>query len=300
MAETHRILIIDGYPKPSRDDFDTAGMKYAGVLYAEMLQTYLPGAGYDILYTSDPGAAAPDRKALSAYDGVLWPGCNLTVYHTDDPRVKIMIEICDRAFEAGLPQFGTCWGIQLPAFVAGGEVKPNPKGREMGIGRKIRLTEEGKNHPMMAGKPEVYSHFVSHDDEVTRLPRGAVLIAGNDFSAIQAAEIRHKKGVFWGLQYHPEYDLHEMARLMVAREQKLTELGFFKEHNDFTEYVSRLEALHTEPGRKDLRWQLGIDDDILSADIRQCEFKNWVDTFMLKKSPERRRHVRTSLQPGSN
>lgn len=300
MAGTHRILIIDGYPKPSRDDFDTAGMKYAGELYADMLLSYLPGAHYDILYTSDPGVTIPDVKALSAYEGVLWPGCNLTVYHTDDARVKTMIELCDRAFEAGLPQFGTCWGIQLPVFVAGGEVKANPKGREMGIGRKIRLTDEGKDHPMMEGKPEVYSHFVSHDDEVTRLPRGSVLLSGNDFSAVQAAEIRYKKGVFWGLQYHPEYDLLQMARLMVAREKKLTELGFFRGHDDFAEYVGRLEALSAEPGRKDLRWQLGIDDDILSADIRQCEFRNWINNFILGKSTERRRHVRTSLQQRGN
>jgi GMP synthase (glutamine-hydrolysing) len=283
MARDYRFLIIDGYPKPSRDDFDRAGMKYAGVLYANMLRAWLPGASSEILYTSDPGVVMPDTKALAEYSGILWPGCNLTVYHAQDERVKTMIGLCDRAFEAGPPQFGTCWGIQLPAYVAGGEVKAHPKGREMGIGRKIRLTDEGKRHPMMKGKPEVYSHFVSHDDEVTRLPKGSVLISGNDYSRVQAAEIPYKNGIFWGLQYHPEYDLHEMARLMVARESKLTEFGFFHGHEDFTAYVSRLEELHAEPGRKDLRWQLGIDDDILSADIRQLEFRNWIDTLILGK-----------------
>ncbi|HOD16398.1 MAG TPA: type 1 glutamine amidotransferase [Spirochaetota bacterium] len=283
MAGTYRFLIIDGYAKQSRDDFDAAGMKHAGILYANMLHAYLPGAQYDLLYTSDPGTVIPDVKAIGAYAGVLWPGCNLTVYQTDDPRVKTMIDLCDRVFEAGVPQFGTCWGIQLPVFVAGGEVKANPKGREMGIGRKICLTAEGKKHPMMKGKPGVYDHFVSHDDEVTRLPEGSTLLAGNDYSHVQAAEIRYKKGVFWGLQYHPEYDLHEMARLMVAREKKLTEIGFFRGHEDFQEYVGRLEELHSHQDRKDLRWQLGIDDDVLSAAVRQCEFKNWIDTLVLGK-----------------
>ncbi len=281
MAVAQRFLIIDGYPKSSRDDFTAAGMKHAGELYSEMLLRYLPGASYDILYTSDPGVKIPDLPALAAYRGVLWPGCNLTVYKTGDERVAVMIALCDRVFETGLPQFGTCWGIQLPVFVAGGEIRANPKGREMGIGRKIRISEEGKKHPMMRGKPAVYDHFVSHDDEVTRLPDGAVLIAGNDFSRVQAAEIRHKKGTFWGLQYHPEYDLHEMARLMVAREQKLTELGFFRGHEDFQEYVGRMEALHAAPDRKELRWQLGIDDDILDAGIRQCEFRSWIETFFI-------------------
>jgi GMP synthase (glutamine-hydrolysing) len=280
---TYRFLIIDGYSKQSRDDFDTAGMKHAGVLYSQMLLDHLPGAQFDLLYTSDPGTQVPDVKAIGAYAGVLWPGCNLTVYQTDDPRVSVMIELCNRVFEAGVPQFGTCWGIQLPVFVAGGEVKANPKGREMGIGRKIRLTEAGKKHPMMKGKPAVYNHFVSHDDEVTRLPEGSALLAGNDFSQVQAVEIRYKNGVFWGLQYHPEYDLHEMARLMVAREKKLTEIGFFRGHADFQEYVDRLEELHANQDRKDLRWQLGIDDDVLSAATRQREFINFIDTLILKK-----------------
>lgn len=283
MSIKPRFLIIDGYPKQSREEFDSSGMMYAGKLYAKMLLTYLPDADYDILYSSDPGAPVPTTAALTGYVGVLWPGCNLTVYRTDDPRVQVMITICERAFEVGLPQFGTCWGIQLPAFVAGGEVKANPKGREMGIGRNIRLTPEGERHPMMRGKPLVYSHFVSHDDEVTRLPEGAILIAGNDFSHVQAAEIRHRNGVFWGLQYHPEYDLHQMARLMVAREAKLTELGFFKNHDDFTAYVTRLETLHADPSRKDLRWQLGIDDHILDPGIRQREFINWVEFFFKKE-----------------
>ena len=73
----------------------------------------------------------------------------------------------------------------------------------MGIGRKIRLTEEGRAHPMFDGKPEVYSHFVSHDDEVTRLPPDATLLAGNDYSRVQAVEVRHGRGIFWGVQYHP-------------------------------------------------------------------------------------------------
>jgi len=179
----------------------------------------------------------------------------------------------------GIPQFGSCWGIQLAVYVAGGEVKPNPKGREMGIGRKIAVTEAGRSHPMFEGKPGVFDHFVSHDDEVTKLPPGALHLAGNDFSNIQAVEVSFKKGLFWGVQYHPEYDLYELARLTVAREKKLIDLGYFKGGADFKEYVGRLEGIHNDPGRADLRWQMAIDDDVISDDIRQREFINWIRTF---------------------
>jgi GMP synthase (glutamine-hydrolysing) len=282
-----RFLIIDGYPKESRDQFDEVGMRLAGKLYADMLLQHLPDAEYDIIFSSDPGIILPDERDLEAYDGLLWPGCNLTVYHTDDERVIKMIELCSRAYEKGVPQFGSCWGIQLAVFVAGGEIKPNPRGREMGVARKIHLTPEGRNHPMYQGKPTVFDGFISHDDEITELPEGALWLASNEFTRIQAVSVTHKKGIFWATQYHPEYDLHEIARLTVAREEKLIKQGFFRDQDDLVRYVERLEALAAEPLRKDLRWQLAIDDDLLSDSIRQCEFTNWLNYNVLQGAHNR-------------
>ena len=281
-----RFLIIDGYPRESRDQFDAVGMRLAGKLYADMLLQSLPDAEYDIIFSSDPGIELPDERGLESYRGLLWPGCNLTVYHTEDERVSGMIALSRRAYEIGLPQFGSCWGIQLAVYVAGGEVKPNPRGREMGVARKIHLTTEGRNHPMYRGKPGVFDGFISHDDEITRLPDGALWLATNDFTRIQAVAVTYREGVFWATQYHPEYDLHEIARLTVAREEKLTRQGFFRDHDDTMQYVDRLEALASEPHRKDLRWQLAIDDDLLSDSIRQCEFVNWLNTIVLQGARE--------------
>jgi len=93
--------------------------------------------------------------------------------------------------------------------------------------------------------------------------------------------VTHKSGTFWATQYHPEYNLHEMARLIVAREKKLIAAGFFRGHEDLMDLVDRMEALAAEPDRKDLRWQLAIDDDVLSDSIRQCEFVNWLHKLVL-------------------
>ncbi len=281
-----RFLIIDGYPKASREEFDQVGMKHAWRLYAEMLLRNLPGAAYSVWLPSDeaepPGGLGPEH-----YDGILWTGCNLTIYHTHDERVSRQIAFARRAYEVGVPSFGTCWGIQMAAVAAGGRVEANPRGREMGLARKIRLTPEGQAHPMFEGKPPVYNGFISHLDEVTELPPGAVLLATNDFTRVQALEIRHGKGIFWATQYHPEYDLHEMARLIVARGAKLIAEGFFLSPEDLHAYVEKLEALHREPQRKDLRWQLDIDDDVLSEEIRQVEFRNWIQKLVLPLAADR-------------
>lgn len=276
-----RFLVVDGYPKPSRDEFDVVGMKHAWRLYVEMLTKYVPNAEYDVWFPSDD-PVPPNLPA--EYAGVLWTGCNLTIYHHDDARVSRQVDYARASYEAGTPGFGTCWGLQMAAAAAGGEVRANPRGREMGLARKIRLTEDGLRHPMLEGKPPVYSGFISHLDEVTALPPGGVLLASNDFTHVQAIEVKSGKGVFWATQYHPEYDLHEMARLITARESKLLPEGFFRDHQDLAQYVDKLEALSHDPNRKELRWQLDIDDDVLSDTVRQAEFKNWIAKVVLPRA----------------
>ena len=284
MTTPLRFLIIDGYPKQSRDDLQAAGMKLAWELYADMLVQHLPGAAYDILLPSDPDVEIPSAKDLIAYAGIIWTGCNLSINDTENPSVSGQIDLARDAYEVGVPSFGSCWGIQIAAVAAGGKVEPNPKGREMGLGRKIYLTSEAHNHPMFEGKPHVFEGFVSHDDVVTEIPPGGVLLAGNGFARVQALAVTHKKGTFWATQYHCEYNLHEIARLIVAREKKLVAAGFFRGHEDLMHLVDRMEALAREPNRKDLRWQLAIDDDVLSDSIRQCEFVNWINKLVLPKA----------------
>ncbi len=275
MAKAPRFLIPDGYSKESREQFEAVGMKLAGELYGELLVKRLPGAEYDIWLSSDPGVERISDEQLADYAGVIWPGCNLTIYH-DDPRVHNHLDLVKRAYAAGVPQFGSCWAIQLATTVAGGRTEAHPKGREMGAAMNIRLNEDGKQHPMMQGKPEVYSHFVSHDDHVVELPEGATLLAGNDWSRVHAVAVEYQNGVFWATQYHPEYNLHEMAALIRAREPKLVKQGLFRDHDDLVAYANKLDALYEDPTRKDLRWQLKIDDDLIEDDIRECEFVNWI------------------------
>jgi GMP synthase (glutamine-hydrolysing) len=245
-----------------------------------MLKRELPRAHADLLFPSDPGSQIPAGVALKDYDAILWTGCNATIYEKEQ-RVLDQIELAKRGYEAGTPQFGSCWGLQMAAYAAGGDVKANPKGREMGLARRILLTPEGKKHPMMAGRADVFEGFISHVDEVTSLPRGSQWLATNDWTRVQAIAVKHKKGEFWGVQYHPEYDLHEMARLTVARESKLIPIGFYRDHDDLMAHVNRMEALHAEPTRKDLRWQLVIDDDVLDARVRTTEFRNFLEHLVL-------------------
>ena len=275
MSADPRFLVVDGYRKAAREELAAGGASIAGELYTAMLHRFVPNAPVDIVYPCDPGSHLPEGAALAAYDGVAWTGCSLTVYE-DNAEVKQQIEFCKAAFEAGVPSFGSCWALQIAVVAAGGVCQANPRGREMGIARKIQLTPEGRAHPMYAGKPSVFDAFISHVDEVTHWPSTAVLLASNRFTHVQAATIAHGKGTFWGVQYHPEYDLREMARLTWCRRFKLMELGFFRDEAQALTWIDQLETLHADPSRSDLAWALAIDDDITRPEIRQCETANWI------------------------
>ncbi len=274
--------IVNGYPRRNQDVLTDAGMCSAHGLFERTLRRIRPDLHFEfeILWPAEVGDPLPDAEAIHRFDAFLWTGSNLTAYE-DDPRVTRQIEFARRVFDAGRPQWGSCWGVQIAAVAAGGEVRRNPRGREMGFARKIILTPEGRSHPMYEGKPPVFDGFISHLDEVTRLPEGAAWLATNGHTAVQALEVRSGRGVFWATQYHPEYELHEMARLMTARGDALIREGFFADRVALEDKVERMEALARDPARTDLRWDLVLDDDILTDDLRQCELRNWLQKVVL-------------------
>jgi GMP synthase (glutamine-hydrolysing) len=278
------VLIINPYPRESREVLDRAGMRAAEEIYVRVLRTLAPEIRGESLFIADLKAPLPTEEEIAAYGGVIWTGSNLTIYE-DDPRVTRQIEFARRVFEVGRPQFGSCWGVQMAAVAAGGEVRRNPRGREMGFARKIHLTPEGRRHPMYEGKPDVFDAFISHLDEVTELPPGAVLLATNAHTPVQALEVRYRNGTFWATQYHPEYHLEDMARLITARAESLIREGFFADRATLEAKVGRMDALVRDPLRKDLQWDLAVEDDILEDDLRQSEFRNWLRKAVLPSVP---------------
>lgn len=280
MALSPRILVVDGYVKAAREELQAGGATGAGIQYVKMLQKICPDARCDIIYPSDPGTSVPKGAALSDYDGIAWTGCSLTVFE-DTPEVNTQIGFARACFEAGVPGFGSCWAAQIAVVAAGGICRANPNGREMGFARKIALTEAGRGHGMYEGKSNVFDAYISHVDEITHVPPGSIVLAGNEFTRVQAVSVLYKGTPFWGLQYHPEYDLHEMARLTWCRIDKLAELGFFKDRQAGENHVDLLETLYRDPTRHDLAWRLGIDADILDEDVRRLEVRNWIEKLVV-------------------
>lgn len=275
------LLIIDGYDRQGRANLAQAGCTLAGTLYERMIKRFLPDARITILHPADSDEALPHGSGLHAYDAALWTGSSLTIYH-QTPEVLRQVSLARALFKEGVPSFGSCWALQIAALAAGGTCRLNPNGREFGIARKISLTDKGRSHPLYKDKAPVFDGFTSHFDDVETLPAGAVHLAGNRITPVQAAIVEKDGTPFWAVQYHPEYDLKEIAALTRFRMDGLVSEGRFENHDAANRFVVELETLHNNPGRFDIAWRLGLDQDVTDETTRTLEVRNWVNAVLRK------------------
>ncbi|MDR9392846.1 MAG: type 1 glutamine amidotransferase [Roseovarius sp.] len=169
----------------------------------------------------------------------------------------------ETALASGLPVWGSCNGMQLAAVVAGGRVGPSPRGTEVGVARDIRLTAEGRAHPMLSGRTDGFAVPCIHRDEVRRLPAAARLLAGNDHSPVQAMSITADGVDFRGTQYHPELTPGDIADYVRAN-------GIFAA---LAGLEAVLDAAESDPAAAR---RLGTSPQELSVDNRTAELRAWL------------------------
>src|SRR5262249_50766623 len=129
--------------------------------YARVLQDLAPDAVVDICFPADPGANLPGRAGLTDYDGVALTGSSLNLWKAEASSLA-QVAFARETFASRVPFFGSCWGLQVAAAAAGGTVRLNPRGREVGFGRKITLTDFGRGHPMHYGRPLAFDAPTVH------------------------------------------------------------------------------------------------------------------------------------------
>jgi len=272
-----RLLVVEGNTREARASYAAGfGGLTPAQAYAEQIVAIEPGALTDICLPADDGANLPDGAGLEAYDGVFLTGSALHIYEPS-PAVARQIELMRAIYASGTPCFGSCWGVQIGAVAAGGSVIANPRGREIGFARRITLTEAGRSHPLLAGRPLAFDAPAIHLDTIAQPPPDATVLASNAYSAIHAAEFRHGGGVFWGVQYHPEFSLAQLASIMVRITPLLVAEGFRKDEAAARDWLDDIVALDAEPARADLAWAHGLDEQVLDASLRVTELRNFLE-----------------------
>lgn len=269
-----RILVVDGNVAEVRARQAAAVGYDSGTGYARILNRVMPELACDVIRPADAAPALPAGVSLASYDGVTITGSALNVYNGGG-EVERQIEIAKAVFAAGVPFFGSCWGLQIAVAAAGGVVRKNPRGREFGFARRILLTEAGRAHPLFAGKPAAFEAPTIHRDEIASLPAGALTLASNDMG-LQAAAFTHGRTTFWGVQYHPEYDFVDIAAAAERYGRTLVEEGLFRDEPALHEFAAELRQLQARPADTALAWKHGLGPAMTDEAVRLAELRNWL------------------------
>ncbi|VAX06325.1 GMP synthase [glutamine-hydrolyzing], amidotransferase subunit / GMP synthase [glutamine-hydrolyzing], ATP pyrophosphatase subunit [hydrothermal vent metagenome] len=189
----HRILILD-----------------FGSQYTQLIARRVREAGvYCELVPCDLDEAEINEFKPSA---IILSGGPESVTGDDTPRAP------KRVFELGVPVLGICYGMQTMAEQLGGKVE-TAKRHEYGYAKvrahgHMALLKDIEDHTSAEGYG-LLDVWMSHGDQVIKLPKGFKLMASTETAPIagMADEERH----FYGLQFHPEVTHTRQGERIIER-----------------------------------------------------------------------------------
>ncbi len=133
-----------------------------------------------------------DEIKNAGYKGIIFTGGPNSVYDEQSPHYTPDI------LELGIPVLGICYGAQLIAYMAGGEVKTSGSLSEYG---KIDVTVSGGR--LLKDIPEKTSVcWMSHSDYICKAPEGFAVTAHTNDCPCAAMENDEKR--IYAVQFHPE------------------------------------------------------------------------------------------------
>lgn len=211
--------------------------------------------------------------------GVILSGGPQSVLEPGSPR-------CDRRFfDLGLPVLGICYGMQLMALETGGDIGRGER-REYG---KARMEVAAPGSSLFRNVPEQSVVWMSHGDDVSRLPEGFVPTAR---SASTLAAFENAGKSFFGLQFHPEV-VHTQKGKQVLR-NFLFEICRCKASWSMSAYIrSEVERIRALAGDAPVLCGLsgGVDSTVAATLVHRAVGRRqtciFVDNGLLRKDEAR-------------
>ena len=137
--------------------------------------------------------------------GIILSGGPLNVYQIN----KYSFD--KRIIKNQVPVLGICFGHQILSKLNGGKVKQS-KYREFGLAN-INKKRESILTKNFFNKKDINKVWMSHADEVSKLPKNFKVIASSQNSKF--AIIENKKENFYGVQFHPEVTHTENGKKLI-------------------------------------------------------------------------------------
>jgi len=239
------ILIIEG----NNSDDSSVFVKAAGATAADNLK--------NLVLKLEPSS---NIKIINQYNGIIFTGGAMRINDMTD-EIKKHINFASNCFKYDKKILAICWGLQVCSTAAGGLVEPAKNGAHIGIATDVIINKEGQNNLIYKNKNITFTSPAFNYDEVCQIPEGATLLSSDKINRVMAIHFKPGKSEVWGLQYHPDYEYHQMISLANARKDRIIKNKQFKDENDFENHMNYIKE----------------EDKKLDFENRTCEVKNWLD-----------------------
>ena len=125
------------------------------------------------------------------YKGIIFTGGPNSVYDPASPHFDPQV------LNLGIPVLGICYGDQLMAYMAGGQVSSAESSSEYG-----KTTLYSTDCPLFRDVPHTSFCWMSHTDFISQVPQGFHTIAHTD--KCHCAAMCDESRKLYGVQFHPE------------------------------------------------------------------------------------------------
>lgn len=136
------------------------------------------------------------------YSGIIFTGGPNSVYDESSPHYDKAV------LELGIPVLGICYGAQLMAYMAGGEICSAENSSEYG---KVELFAE--ESPIFKEIPQKSICWMSHTDYIKTPPAGFKVIATT--ASCPCAAMCNEEKKLYSVQFHPEVTHTDFGKKML-------------------------------------------------------------------------------------
>ena len=254
------ILIVEGnIPKDSEVFIRAAGAS-ASVNLKNLVLKLEPNSNVKII---NPGIDEETKKALEViniYHGIIFTGGAMRINDLTD-EIKKHINFASNCFNHKKKILAICWGLQVCSTAAGGRVAPWKNGAHIGIASSVEINKEGRKNLIYKNKKLKFTTPAFNFDEVCETPEGATLLSSDKVNKVMCVYFKSGNSEIWGLQYHPDYEYHQIINLSNERKDQMIANKYFKDKNDFENHINYIKD----------------EDKKLDFENRTCEVKNWLN-----------------------
>ena len=214
--------------------------------------------------------------------GLILSGGPLNVYEND--KFSFDKNILKKNF----PILGICFGHQILSKSLGGRVKQS-KHREFGLAN-LKKKSKSKLLDGFFDKKNISKVWMSHADQVTKIPKSFKIIASSQNSKFAAIENKDKK--YYGVQFHPEVTHTQNGKKLISN--FLFQICKIKRNWSSKDQRLRLiREIKNQVGNEKVICALsgGVDSSVVAQLLNKAIGKNlhciFVNTGLLRKDEEK-------------